>query len=212
MFHIHKTLVTFKKRMECMRKYVGFIILLSGCASKQEPFQLEDYGNFCPSEVRISEESSKEYIVYKSEEKDFYILPGDYILSRSELLRMPQNNTITNNEKSVKISSPSDFSNYLNDQIEDIKKIGINFKDGVSKAKTNYPDKKLAKELVVEKYISTKNPGIIFCGLTLKSDFSPMRDKYTKYIIKQHEEKKPNNDIYSGERGSNYFNITPYYK
>lgn len=195
-----------------MRKYVAFIILLSGCASKQEPFQLEDYGKLCPSEVRISEESSKEHIVYKSEEKDFYILPGDYILSRSELLRMPQNNTTTNNEKSVKISSPSDFGNYLNDQIEDIKKIGINFKDGTSKNKTNYPDKKLAKELIIEKYISTKNPRVVFCGLTLKSDFTPIRNKNTKYIIRQYEGKNANNEIYSGERGNNYFTITPYYK
>lgn len=195
-----------------MRKYVGFIILLSGCASKQEPFQLEDYGKFCPSEVKISEESSKEYIVYKSEEKDFYILPGNYVLSKSELLRMPQSNTVANNEKQVKISSVSDFAKYLNDQIEDVKTIGVNFKNGKLKNKSNYPDKNLAKELIIEKYISTKNPKIVFCGLTLKSEFIPMRNKNTKYIVRQHEEKKPNNEIYSGERGDYYFTITPYYK
>lgn len=194
-----------------MRKYVGFIILLSGCVSKQEPFQMEDYDKFCP--VMSSEVSSKEHIVYKSEDKDFYILPGDYILSSYELLKMPQNNDANSNEKSVRISSPSGFSNYLNDQIEDIKKIGINIKDGVSitKTTTNYPDKKLAKELVVSKYISTKNPSVVFCGLNLKSEYSPTEKKHSNYIIEQHEDKRLN-DVYSGGKARNYITIKPYYK
>lgn len=195
-------------------KYLVLALLLSGCASKQEPFKLEDYSNFCPSEARVSEPSSKEFIVYKSDVKIFYILPGDYVLSSTELLRMPQPSSTTSNGTTVKVTSLKDFSNYLNDQIDDLKKIGSSIGKGVfpKEMTVNYPDKKLAKELVVEKYIDTKNPTVVFCGLTLKSDFSPVGEKHGKFIARQHSSKKLNDDIYSGEGGRNYFTLTPYYK
>ncbi len=78
--------------------------------------------------------------------------------------------------------------------------------------KNNYPDKKLAKELVVEKYINTKDPQIVFCGLTLKSDFTANKKEYKKYIAKQNINEKLNDDIYSGDAGKNYFTLTPYNK
>jgi hypothetical protein len=66
--------------------------------------------------------------------------------------------------------------------------------------------------LIVEKYISTKDPQIVFCGLTLKSDFTPNNNKYKKYIAKQNIDEKLNDDIYSGDAGKNYFTLSPYYK
>ena len=197
-----------------MKKYLALILLLSGCASKQEPFKVEDYSNFCPSEARLSEGLSKERIVYLSEMKDFYILPGNYILSKAELLRMPQASKNTSGSGKVNISSLEDFTNYLNDQVDGIKKIGSNVSKGIFPTQmTNvFPDRELAKELVVEKYIDTKNPKIVFCGLTLKSEYSPTEIKNIKYIAKNRIDENKNDDIYSGDGGRNYFTLTHYYK
>lgn len=200
-----------------IKKYLLFIFLLTGCTSfpenKQSIFKLEDYQNFCPSEARSKEPSSKDYIVYKSEVRGFYILPGDYILSESELARMPQN-SVNSSKATVKITSIQDFSNYFKNQADELKKMAGDIGAGIfpTEIKSSYPDKKLAKELIVEKYISTKDPQIVFCGLTLKSDFTPNNNKYKKYIAKQNIDEKLNDDIYSGDAGKNYFTLSPYYK
>ena len=158
-----------------MKKHVAFIFLLSGCTlmpgEKKETFKLEDYQNFCPSEARLKEKSSKEYIVYKSEARDFYILPGDYILSKNELNRMPQNSRVRSSNGTVKIKSIQDLSDYFKTQAEELSQLANNIGNGVfpTEIKNDYPDRKLAKELVVEKYISTDNPQIVFCVFTLKS-------------------------------------------
>lgn len=200
-----------------IKKQLLFIFLLSGCTlsteKTQSTFKLEDYRNFCPSEARNKESSSKDYIVYKSETRGFYILPGDYILSESELSRMPQNRT-NSSGSTVKIASIQDLSNYFKNQADELKRMAGDIGAGVfpTEIKNSYPDKKLAKELIIEKYISTKDPQIVFCGLTLKSDFTPDTKKYKHYIAKQNVNKNLNDDIYSGDAGKNYFTLTPYYK
>ena len=201
-----------------MKKHVAFIFLLSGCTlmpgEKKETFKLEDYQNFCPSQARLKEKSSKEYIVYKSEARDFYILPGDYILSKNELNRMPQNSRVRSSNGTVKIKTIQDLSDYFKTQAEELSQLANNIGNGVfpTEIKNDYPDRKLAKELVVEKYISTDNPQIVFCGLTLKSEFIHKKVKYKKYIAKEHKDENRNDNIYSGDAGKNYFTLTSYQK
>jgi len=202
-----------------MKKYLLLITFLSGCAlspQKNSTFKLDDYNSFCPSELRLKESPQKKYIVYESEVRNFYILPGDYILSMSELSRMPQNTSKRNNSNSstVQITSMQDLGEYFKNQADGLRRLGDEIKEGVfpTEIKNIYPDKKLAKELIVEKYISTENPQIVFCGLTLKSDYTPRKKKYNKYIAQAHVDRTLNNDIYSGDSGANYFSLQPYNK
>lgn len=202
-----------------MKKYLVFILLLSGCTllpeKKESTFKLEDYQKFCPSEARSKELSSKEYIVYKSDVRGFYILPGDYILSASELSRMPQNSSSTSGSGStVKITSIQDLTDYFKNQAQELKALTGDIRDGIfpTEIRNVYPDKKLAKELIVEKYINTENPQIVFCGLTLKSDFTATKKEYKKYIARTHVNNNLNDDIYSGDAGKNYFTLLPYSK
>lgn len=193
-----------------------FLFALTGCSSFPETndsFKLNDYYKFCPKEESEKIAIGEKVIMYKGDTRYFYILPGDYIVSPYELSIMPQNKKNNSSDGMVKISSLQDLSDYFTQQGKDLKKIAQNiseFKIFPKEIDGDYPDKSLAKELVVEKYISVDNPRLVFCGLTLKSDFTPDNHHYSKYnVSKERDENAKGDSVYSGDKVKSIIHISP---
>jgi hypothetical protein len=80
--------------------------------------------------------------------RGFYILPGDYILSESELARMPQN-SVNSSKATVKITSIQDFSNYFKNQADELKKMAGDIGAGIfpTEIKKQLPRQKISQKI-----------------------------------------------------------------
>lgn len=166
-----------------MKEYKTLVIIFALCGCVAQPqtdksFKLKDYSDYCPSEGRLKIPQGIKTVVRKEGKGDFYILPGDYIVSKHELDILPQN----------KKNSSGDFAqgitDYFTGQGEELKKAvnqSLGFYVFPTEIKYNFPDKSLAKELVVEKYVAVDNKDIVFCGLTLKSEYHSSTMRAKKY-------------------------------
>lgn len=174
----------------------GFIFALSGCANNEmyhkQPVK-SDYEKFC--NVEMSEVVPGNYIVNKVDQKYFYITSNGNVYSKAEIDQVKQEQQNIGDQMQGKITG----------MVNSI--IGFNV---VPTSKNDNSDVENAKRAVVRKFVSVKNPNLVYCTSILASDDSPEKFTTETYKMTVKSQNYTNVDFYNNSENHHIF-LTPLY-